>query len=83
MLMRNERGEYSLWQRRFWEHTIRDDRDLSNLINYIHYNPVKHHLVKHGMDWKYSTFHAYVKKKILPPDWGSDGIHQEGSLGDE
>lgn len=72
-LKRNERGEYPLWQRRFWEHTIRDGIDLSNHINYIHYNPVRRHLVKNVIDWKYSTFHSYVKKKILPPDWGSDG----------
>ena len=82
VLKRNNRGEYPLWQRRFWEHTIRDDLDLSNHINYIHYNPVKHNLVKRVIDWKYSTFHYYVKKGILPEDWGSDGINQAGSFGE-
>ncbi len=63
-LIRDKRGEYCLWQRRFWEHTIRNDEDLQNHINYIHYNPVKHGLVKRVVDWPYSTFHHYVKKGI-------------------
>ena len=82
VLKRNERGEYSLWQRRFWEHTIRDELDLSNHINYIHYNPVKHRLVKNVSDWKYSTFHDYVKKNLLPLNWGSDGEYIESSFGE-
>jgi putative transposase len=68
-LAANGRGEYNLWQRRFWEHTIRDDEDMNNHINYIHYNPVKHKLVERAADWPHSSFHLYVRKGILPIDW--------------
>ncbi|MDZ7725944.1 MAG: transposase [candidate division KSB1 bacterium] len=53
--------ERGVWQRRFWEHCIRDDRDFENHLHYIHYNPVKHSLVKSAVLWPYSTFHRYVK----------------------
>ena len=52
---RNRRGEYALWQRRFWEHTIRDETDFARHIDYIHYNPVKHGLVPQVCDWPYSS----------------------------
>ena len=68
-LATNGRGEYNLWQRRFWEHTIRDAADMQNHINYIHYNPVKHKLVERAADWPHSSFHLYVRKGILPIDW--------------
>jgi putative transposase len=67
---RNQRGEYALWQRRFWEHTIRDEEDLARHIDYIHYNPVKHGLVTQVCDWPHSSFHRYVKLGVLPRDWG-------------
>jgi putative transposase len=67
---RNRRGEYSLWQRRFWEHTIRDESDLVRHIDYIHYNPVKHGLVSRVSDWPHSSFHRYVKTGVLAKDWG-------------
>ena len=50
-----------IWQKRFWEHQIRDERDLQNHINYIHYNPVKHGLVKDIDAWPWSTYHKYVE----------------------
>ena len=53
---REKRGEASIWQRRFWEHTIRDQEDLDRHINYIHYNPVKHGLVQRVRDWQWSSF---------------------------
>src|ERR1700728_2577193 len=56
------KGEYALWQRRFWEHTIRDDGDLARHIDYIHINPLKHGLVSRVMDWPYSSFHRYVRQ---------------------
>ena len=61
--------EASVWQRRFWEHQIRNEEDFNNHIDYIHYNPVKHGLVKRVQDWPYSTFHRYVKAGIYPADW--------------
>ena len=68
---RSKRRELNLWQRRFWEHRIRDDKDFENHINYIHYNPVKHGYVCNVKDWPYSSFHHYVKKGILPLNWCS------------
>jgi putative transposase len=71
-LPRHRNGEAALWQRRFWEHTIRDDGDFERHVNYIHYNPVKHGLVKRVCDWPYSSFHRYVRLGALPRDWGGD-----------
>lgn len=70
---RNRRGEYALWQRRFWEHTVRDEADFERHVDYIHYNPVKHGLVARVRDWPHSSFHRYVKLGVLPQDWaGTD-----------
>jgi putative transposase len=70
--LRNRRGEYALWQRRYWEHTIRDESDLARHIDYIHFNPVKHGLVSQVEKWRHSSFHRYVREGILPRDWGGD-----------
>jgi len=59
-----------VWQNRFWEHLIRDDRDLQMHLDYIHYNPVKHGLVESPKDWPPSTFHRYVQKGLYPLNWG-------------
>jgi putative transposase len=76
---RNEKGEYSLWQRRFWEHTIRDEEDLARHVDYIHFNPVKHGLVARVCDWPYSSFHRYVRRGLLPEDWaGSSNDDSDG-----
>ena len=69
---RTKRGELGVWQRRFWEHRIRDDKDLSEHIDYIYYNPVKHGYVRSVKDWQYSSFHQDVKNGIMDIDWGSD-----------
>ena len=66
----NARGEYTLWQRRYWEHTIRDERDLRRHIDYIHFNPVKHGLVRRAADWPHSTFHRFVARGDLSAEWG-------------
>jgi REP-associated tyrosine transposase len=68
----NLRGEYALWQRRFWEHTVRDEIDFAQHVDYIHYNPVKHGLVSCAHDWPYSSFHRYVRRGLLAKDWGGD-----------
>ncbi len=65
-----KRGENGLWQRRFWEHYIRDEEDLHRHIDYIHYNPVKHGLVKQVKEWPSSSFFDYVKKGVYEIDWG-------------
>ncbi|MDD5033816.1 MAG: transposase [Methylococcaceae bacterium] len=69
---KNERGEYNLWQSRFWEHTIRDESDFAHHVDYIHYNPVKHGHVTRVMDWPYSSFHRFVKLGVYSNDWGGE-----------
>jgi len=65
-----KREESGIWQRRFWEHYIRDEADLNAHINYIHYNPVKHGLVAQVKDWPCSSFFDHVKAGHYPMDWG-------------
>lgn len=72
-ISRNHRGEFALWQRRFWEHTIRDEADFERCADYIHFNPVKHGLVSSPSDWPHSSLHRYVRADLLPPDWGGIG----------
>lgn len=62
--------EKGIWQRRFWEHRIRDEDDLARHVDYIHFNPVKHGLVSQVGDWSYSSFHRYVAHGLLSADWG-------------
>jgi putative transposase len=69
---RRPNGELSLWQRRFWEHTIRDDNDFARHVDYIHFNPVRHGLVSRVRDWPYSSFHRYVRQGLLADDWAGD-----------
>ena len=70
---RKKRGEAAIWQRRFWEHSIRDDSDYARHFNYIHYNPVKHGYVKRPHDWHWSSFHRYLKLGYYDEDWGTSG----------
>jgi len=63
------KGERGVWQRRFWEHMIRDERDWQRHFDYIHYNPVKHGLVSRVRDWPYSSFQAYAERGLFPLDW--------------
>jgi putative transposase len=79
---RHPNGEIALWQRRYWEHTIRDDRDFERHVDYIHFNPVKHGLVGRAEDWPHSSFHRYVRDGILPQDWGGDLREDQGSFGE-
>ena len=62
-------GLRGVWQRRFWEHTIRDARDFRMHLDYIHLNPVKHGLAERVRDWPWSTFHQYVLRGWYEPDW--------------
>ncbi len=78
---RNTRGEYALWQPRYWEHTIADEDDYRKHVDYIHFNPVKHGWAKRVMDWPHSSFHRYVRQGILSPDW-SGGNGDEGQYGE-
>jgi putative transposase len=74
--------EKGIWQRRYWEHTIRDDADLERHINYIHYNPVKHGHASRVCDWPHSSFYRYVTRCVLPLDWGGDVSNFVGSFGE-
>jgi putative transposase len=66
--------ESTVWQRRFWEHQIRDDLDFMRHVDYLHYNPVKHGVCQRVADWPHSTFHQYVVHAVYPVDWsGVDG----------
>jgi putative transposase len=66
---RKKRREKGFWQRRFWDHVIRNEEDLSRHVDYIHYNPVKHGLVNSPSEWKWSSFPNYVERGIYDPDW--------------
>ena len=70
---RLRKGERGVWQRRFWEHTIRDDRDYAAHMDYVHFNPVKHGLVAHAADWPYSSFRRCVARGLYPADWSMGG----------
>lgn len=63
-LSRADKGEVCIWQKRFWEHQIRDEKNLQRHIDYIHYNPVKHGLVKSAEDWPWSTYHQFLKEGL-------------------
>jgi putative transposase len=66
---RRRNGERGLWQRRYWEHLIRDERDLRNHIDDIHFNPVKHGYVVRACDWPHSSFHRDARAGRLPQGW--------------
>ncbi len=59
-----------IWQFRYWDHMIRNQNDLNNHIDYIHYNPVKHGYVNNPFEWKYSSIHRYSSLGYYPDDWG-------------
>lgn len=67
--VRARRGERGIWQRRYWEHVIRDEADYRAHMDYVHINPVKHGLVHRVADWPHSTFHLLVDAGVYPRDW--------------
>jgi len=66
---KRRRGERAVWQRRFWEHTVRNEDELGRLCDYIHYNPVKHGHVKCPHQWPHSSFHRFVRQDLYPSNW--------------
>ena len=68
---RKSRRERGIWQRRFWEHLLRDQNDFNRHVDYIHWNPVKHGWAKRVSDWPYSSFHRYVEQGVYPENWGN------------
>jgi putative transposase len=71
---REKRRERGIWQRRFWEHLLRDQIDFNQHVDYIHWNPVKHGWVKRVADWPHSSFHQFVADGIYSANWGGDSI---------
>ena len=67
---REQKGEADFWQRRFWEHLIRNETDYRRHLDYLHFNPVKHGLVERVLDWPWSSFHRYVRTGLYSADWG-------------
>ena len=69
---RATRGERGIWQRRYWEHTVRDEEDFARHVDHVHINPVKHGLVTRVRNWQPSSFHRWVKLGVYPEDWAGD-----------
>ncbi len=69
---RRRKREQSIWQRRFWEHVIHDDRDFTAHLDYIHLDPVHHGYVRSPHDLPHSTFAIWVQRGVYEPGWGSD-----------
>ena len=69
---RFKKAEQAVWQRRFWEHQIKDEKDFEDHVDYIHYNPVKHGLADSPGGWPFSSFHQYVEQGLYESDWGVD-----------
>ena len=79
---RRGKGERGIWQRRYWEHTLRDEHDLARHMDYIHFNPVKHGHVTRVRDWPHSSFHRFVREGIYPEDWAGDAAEIGGEFGE-
>jgi putative transposase len=69
---RARKRERGIWQRRYWEHQVRDDADLGRHVDYIHINPVKHGYVATPTAWPHSSLHRYIRQGLLPRDWAAD-----------
>jgi putative transposase len=67
------KGKRGIWQRGYWEHTIRDDRDYAAHMDYIHFNPVNHGLAESPGDWPFSSFRLCVAAGLYPMGWLGDG----------
>jgi len=79
--VRIARGERGIWQRRFWEHLIRDEADYARHVEYCYINPVKHGLVERVRDWPHSSFHRDAEAGIIALDWAGD-IDPAGDFGE-
>jgi len=79
---RVKKAERGVWQRRYWEHLIRDDRDYEKHVDYIHYNPVKHGYVIRASDWRYSSIHRYIANGVVSGDWGMANVDVESGYGE-
>ncbi len=77
------KGERGIWQRQYWEHTLRDEADFERHADYIHFNPVKHGHVNRVADWPYSSFHSLARQGVYPSDWAGNSENGEaGQFGE-
>jgi len=81
-LSRQSKGERGIWQRRFWEHLIRDDDDFERHVDYIQYNPVKHGFVNRPVDWPFSSIHRYIKDQVIDENWACAKDFNEVDFGE-
>jgi len=79
---RSRKHERGIWQRRYWEHTIRDDDDFARHLDYIHFNAVEDGYVERAQDWPYSSFHRMVRAGAYPREWSSRGADPDGRFGE-
>jgi putative transposase len=79
--VRRERNERGIWQRRFWEHLIRNEADYARHVEYCYINPVKYGFVPRVRDWPHSSFHRDVRQGIFPEDWAGD-VGSDGKFGE-
>jgi putative transposase len=79
---RATKGERGVWQRRYWEHTLRDEADFARHVDYIHFNPVKHGHVGRVRDWPYSSFHRMVRLGMYPQGWAGDAWEDPAGYGE-
>lgn len=75
------KGERGIWQRRYWEHTLRDEHDFIRHVDYIHYNPVKHGHAKRVAEWPFSSFHQFVARGVYASDWAGGDSKISGEFG--
>ncbi len=76
------KSERGIWQRRYWEHTLRDEDDFNRHLDYIHFNPVKHGHAARARDWPYSSFRHWVRRGAYPEDWAGEPDDETGAFGE-
>jgi len=79
---RSRKGERGIWQRRYWEHTLRNEADFIRHADYIHFNPVKHGLVERVEDWSLSSFHRMVRLGFYAEHWATAAADQDSGFGE-
>ncbi len=79
---RKQKRERGIWQRRYWEHQLRTDTDLTRHVDYVHINPVKHGYVNVPVDWPYTSLHRYIRQGLCLPDWAAGSNANLGECGE-
>ena len=79
---RQKKRERGIWQRRYWEHAIRNFSDYEHHVNYIHFNPVKHGYVKRPADWEHSSIHRYIRQDKLDYSWACNDDFNRSKFGE-